>query len=194
MREVKSEEFPSCIMRHTFLTRWFHWSQALLLAVLTVSGLAISWSWRLQSGIAYHFLAAWLFGLNLFCYFAYLSLTGRWRRLTPHRDSLPKACGEFSRDLKGQSPLAGGDDGYNHGQRLAYSAVLALELLAILSGLAIWKPIELQWITAAFGGYTLARQLHYAIWLGFQFFLLVHVGQAARAGWSTIRAMIIGGG
>lgn len=171
-------------MRHSLATRWFHWSQAALLVVLSVSGFSIYWPVRLQHGIGYHFVAAWLFVLNGLCYGLYVLASGHWRRLRPGL-----------RQPSGLGPGAeAGTSAYSLSQRLAYSAVFGVQGLAALTGLALWKPVTFQGLTAALGGYQFARTVHFGLWLVFLLYLLVHVVQVARAGWPTLRAMIVDGG
>jgi hypothetical protein len=63
---------------------------------------------------------------------------------------------------------------------------------SLLTGLAIYKPTQLQIITTLVGGYEMARWLHFWLTLSYLAFFLVHVAQVIRAGWNKFRAMLIG--
>ena len=63
---------------------------------------------------------------------------------------------------------------------------------SILSGLAIYKPIQLGWLCAIMGGYKLARVIHFALTIGYVLFFLVHIIQVILAGWNNFRAMVTG--
>jgi len=62
----------------------------------------------------------------------------------------------------------------------------------VLSGLAIYKPLQLSWLTAVLGGYGWARWVHFWLTMAFVLFFVVHVIQVAIAGWSNFRSMITG--
>ncbi|HJY07243.1 MAG TPA: hypothetical protein VJ323_13070, partial [Bryobacteraceae bacterium] len=61
-----------------------------------------------------------------------------------------------------------------------------------LTGLAIYKPIQLAWLTGLFGGYEFARLIHFSLTIGYLLFFLVHVAQVIRAGWRNFQSMITG--
>ena len=63
---------------------------------------------------------------------------------------------------------------------------------SVLTGLPVWKPTQLGWLTATFGGYQTARVLHFALMVGFVLFVPLHLVQVARAGWNNLRAMVVG--
>jgi thiosulfate reductase cytochrome b subunit len=64
---------------------------------------------------------------------------------------------------------------YNAVQRFAYLAVLALGLLAVASGVSIWKPVQLDWLVDLFGGYDFARRVHFLAMSGIAGFIAVHL-------------------
>jgi len=92
---------------------------------------------------------------------------------------------------------------FNGAQRIAYTSVIVMGLGSLLTGLAIYKPIQLAIISSPVGaiaatlglnatGYEVARWLHFWLTLAFCGFFLIHVLQVARAGWNNFRAMITG--
>jgi hypothetical protein len=63
---------------------------------------------------------------------------------------------------------------------------------SVLTGLGIYKPVQLGWLTAMFGGYKMSRIIHFALTIGYVLFFLVHVIQVVIAGWNNFRAMVTG--
>ncbi len=61
--------------------------------------------------------------------------------------------------------------------RLHLGFILAV-IVAIVSGLAIWKPVQLQELTALMGGFEIARRVHFFAMVGLVVFLVVHVAYA----------------
>jgi thiosulfate reductase cytochrome b subunit len=126
----------------------------------------------------WHFAFAWLFTVNAVLYLGYLFASGEWRRrlFFPRRDAR-NAWGTVLHDLRLREtpPLPVGL--YNGMQRLSYTGVLVTTPLAILSGLAIYKPVQLPLLTALLGGYDVARVLHLGVLVLLALFTLVHVVQ-----------------
>ena len=80
---------------------------------------------------------------------------------------------------------------YNQVQKLLYAGIIVVGILIVLSGLSIWKPVQLQYLTALFGGYDFARYVHFAMMALICAFLVVHVALALLVP-KSLRAMIIG--
>ena len=80
---------------------------------------------------------------------------------------------------------------YNYVQKLLYAGIIVVGVLIVLSGLSIWKPVQLQWLTALFGGYDVARYVHFFCMSAIVAFLIVHVALAVLVP-KSLRAMIIG--
>ena len=76
-------------------------------------------------------------------------------------------------------------------QKLLYTGVILAGIVIVLSGLAIWKPIQLQELTALFGGYDAARYVHFFAMVAIVGFLVVHIALALIVP-KSLRAMIIG--
>lgn len=129
----------------------------------------------LAGGRHWHFAIAWFFVLNGLVYLAYFFISGEWRRrmFCPLRD----ACGAVAQfmyymRISRTPPPA---DFYNGLQRLAYSAVVFFGLVMVLSGLAIYKPVQLHFLTVIFGGYDGARVVHLAGLCLFAMFVVTHL-------------------
>ena len=91
--------------------------------------------------------------------------------------------------LRKRAPVQGK---YNAAQRVTYTAVILMGGLIVISGFAIYKPIQLSWLTSLLGGYEGARLIHFITTMGFVGFFLLHLIQVGRAGWSNFASMITG--
>ncbi len=205
--------------KHPRAIRWMHWINVPVLAVMIWSGLLIYWAsdvyrvgwgevtlvhffsdrfyralhleYRLAEGMAWHFVFMWVFALNGLAYIAYTAVSGEWRYLVPNRHSLREAWQVLRHDL-GVSPVPPPRRKFNGAQQLAYTGVILMGAGSVLTGLAIYKPVQLAWLTGALGGYPWARWEHFWLMIGYVLFFLVHVAQVARAGWNNFRAMVSG--
>jgi thiosulfate reductase cytochrome b subunit len=98
----------------------------------------------LGGSIAWHFAAMWLLAANGLVYFAYGFASGHFRRVL-----LPIRKDELMRDLRqaARFELPHRLGVYNAVQRFLYIMVLLLGVLIVASGLSIWKPVQLFWLT-----------------------------------------------
>ena len=80
---------------------------------------------------------------------------------------------------------------YNAVQRLLYLGVILAGIVAVLSGLSIWKPVQVQELTALFGGYDAARYVHFFAMTAIVGFLVIHILLALIVP-KSLRAMVIG--
>ena len=197
------------VKKHPLAVRWFHWINFPLLALMIWSGTLIYWAYpryftfdqkiwramhvnnRLAEGMALHFFFMWLFAINGFLYVLYTLISGEWRELVPRRGTFKDAWNVLLHDLHiRKEPLP--KTKFNGAQRLAYSGVVLMGFGSLVSGLAIYKPVQFSWLTWIMGGYQGARFVHWALTVGYILFFLVHIAQVVRAGWNNFRAMIIG--
>ena len=149
---------------------------------------AISNDDGLVNALYWHFAAMWVLVLNFLAYVIVGFVSGHFRR-----DFLPITMGAFLRDffaaLRGQLGHQLGE--YNTVQKVFYWGVLAAILVTILSGLSIWKPVQLQQLTWLFGGYEFARVVHFIGMAAIVGFLLVHLSLTALVP-KTLVAMVLG--
>ncbi|MBO0712577.1 MAG: cytochrome b/b6 domain-containing protein, partial [Acetobacteraceae bacterium] len=61
----------------------------------------------------------------------------------------------------------------------------------VLSGLSIWKPVQLPELTGLFGGYDTARYVHFFAMAAITLFVAIHVIMAFVVP-RSLRAMLIG--
>jgi thiosulfate reductase cytochrome b subunit len=80
---------------------------------------------------------------------------------------------------------------YNAVQRLLYLGVILAGVVVVLSGISIWKPVQVQELTALFGGYDAARFVHFFAMAAIVGFLVIHVALALIVP-KSLRAMVTG--
>lgn len=151
------------------------------------SGLALG-GW-LAGALLWHFAAMWLLLINGIVYVTLGVATGRFRRkLLPIR---PRAVlDDFVAALRGR--LSHDDlTVYNSVQRLLYAGVLIAGVVIVLSGVSIWKPVQFKYVTALFGGYDIARYVHFFAMAAIVAFLTIHVALALIVP-KSLRAIILG--
>jgi thiosulfate reductase cytochrome b subunit len=207
------------IYKHQVATRWMHWINFPILTIMIWSGLLIYWAndvykikigqtvlvkffpewvykwlhipYRLSEGMAFHFVFMWLFMINGILYVIYTLVSGEWRYLVPNRHSLKESWQVLLHDLhirKTPPPKSK----YNAAQRVAYSMIILMGFGSLVTGFAIYKPVQLQWLTNICGGYEAARLEHFILTVGYVLFFLIHLLQVIKAGWNNFRAMIAG--
>jgi thiosulfate reductase cytochrome b subunit len=203
------------VQRHSIVVRLAHWFMAFAILVMIGSG------WRIYnaspifdfrfpeqftlggdvdaalarhndpgvaSAIAWHFAGMWILAA------AYL-LFVLWGLLSGHfwRDFLPVSPRAFISDFiaAARFRLEHRLGTYNAVQKVFYWGVLALVALMLLSGVAIWKPVQTYPLEVLFGGFQGARVVHFLGMAGIVAFLLVHIALVALVP-STLVAMVLG--
>jgi thiosulfate reductase cytochrome b subunit len=145
----------------------------------------------LAGGLKWHLFLMWPFVLNGLVWVGYLLGSGEWRRrLFRPRD----ARGAWDMTLyyarlRRQKPAY---EVYNGLQRLAYTGTLALGVLAVATGFAIWKPVSLWPLVDIFGGYVWARFWHFLSVWAFLGFLVGHLFMTLVVDREATRSMIVG--
>jgi thiosulfate reductase cytochrome b subunit len=145
----------------------------------------------LAGGLNWHFFLMWPLIIVGLTYVTYLLFSGEWRKLVFRPRDIGPAIGmaryylRLSRDHPAQGK-------HNALQKQAYTGIIVLGALAVITGFAIWKPVQFPWLTALFGGYQLARYWHFwAVWI-FVGFTIVHVTLVFLADPASLRGMITG--
>jgi len=189
---------------HPRVIRITHWVNATAMLVMIMSGWqiynaapifpflfpqSITIGGWLGGALLWHFAAMWVLMANFALYCVYGFISGRFRsKFWPIRRA------DLMTDLR--SALTGRlvhEDlsTYNAIQKLLYAGVIGAIALAILSGFALWKPVQLQMLTNLFGGFQGARLVHFLAMAAITGFLLVHVAMALLVP-KTLRAMTRG--
>ena len=206
---------PVAEQHHSAIVRIAHWSQALAIVIMIGSGwriydnvpilpfefpywitlggnkylaTATSNDWGTGNAIAWHFAGMWLL---LFAFGLFVGngvATGHFRR-----DLLPLTPRAFLRDFIAAATFRLGHDlgAYNAVQKAFYWGVMFAIAMMFASGLAIWKPVQLGWLTWVFGGFAAARVVHFFFMSAIVGFMVVHVVLVALVP-KTLRAMVLG--
>jgi thiosulfate reductase cytochrome b subunit len=189
---------------HPAWVRITHWINALAMLVMIGSGWEIynasplfpfrfpgqitlgGW---LAGALLWHFAAMWVLAINGLVYLALGLASGRFRRKL-----LPIRPGEVLADAKAALTFKLSHEDltiYNSVQRLLYAGIILVGIAIVLSGLAIWKPVQLQELTALFGGYEAARYVHFFAMAAIVGFLAIHILLALIVP-KSLRAMVTG--
>ena len=195
---------PTPAIIHPRWVRITHWVNAIAMIVMVGSGWeiynasplfpfafpkSITLGGWLAGALLWHFAAMWVLAINGLIYVALGLLTGRF-----HRKLLPISPASVIADTKAALMFRLSHDDisvYNSVQRLLYAGVIVAGVVIVLSGLALWKPVQLQELTALFGGYEASRYVHFFAMAAIVGFLLIHVVLAIVVP-KSLRAMIIG--
>ena len=185
--------------------RVMHWINAVAIILMIMSGWqiynasplftslrfshSITLGGWLGGALLWHFAAMWLLTINGLVYLLVGFATGRFKSkllpITPGgviSDTKAALTGKLSHDDLSK---------YNQVQKLLYAGIIIVGVIIVLSGLSIWKPVQLQWLAALFGGYEIARYVHFFCMSAIVAFLVIHIALAVLVP-KSLRAMIIG--
>ena len=191
---------------HPLPVRIMHWVNAVAIFIMVGSGWKIyndevlfGWlhfpeaitigKWA-QHGLQWHFLGMWILVLNGLSYLTYGFVTGRFRRmLLPirFRELIATISDALHLKLSHDDPTK-----YNTVQKLLYVGVICVGILIVISGLAIWKPVQFSELMSLFGSFQNARLVHFLCMTAIVLFVVVHVTLALLVP-QTLVAMITGG-
>lgn len=151
------------------LAKVFHWVNILSLLVMLTSGLQIynanpvfgsrgGWHFPdflllggwLGGGRNWHFAGMWFYSLNLLFYGLYILISRRWKKRFASSSDL-KAL-QVSQNVKRKNYAL---------HRLVYTIIIPVLLLAIISGLAMYKPAQFYWLSGLFGSWQTLRTVHF---------------------------------
>lgn len=189
---------------HPAWVRITHWINAIAILVMIGSGWqiynasplfdftfskSITLGGWLGGAIQWHFAAMWVLVVNGLVYLTLGFVSGRFRRKL-----WPISPGEVFADVKAALTFKLAHDDlshYNAVQKVLYAGVILCGIIIVLSGLAIWKPVQFQELTTLFGGYDFARYVHFMAMAAIVGFLVVHVALALLVP-KSLRAMVTG--
>lgn len=191
---------------HPLPLRIMHWVNAITIVIMVGSGWKIyndevlfGWlhfpealtigKWA-QHGLQWHFFGMWILVLNGLSYLSYGLGTGRFRRML-----LPIRVSDLISTVKDTLHLKLAHDDptkYNAVQKLLYVGVISVGVLIVISGLAIWKPIQFSELVALFGSFQNARLVHFFCMTAIVLFVVVHVALALLVP-QTLVSMFTGG-
>jgi thiosulfate reductase cytochrome b subunit len=189
---------------HPLWVRITHWINAVAMLVMIGSGWeiynasplfaftfpsSITLGGWLAGALLWHFAAMWVLAINGLVYLILGFATGRFRRKL-----LPIRPREVIADARAALTFRLAYDDlavYNAVQRLLYAGIIVVAIVIVLSGLAIWKPVQLQELTTLFGGYEASRYVHFVCMALIVAFLVVHILLALIVP-KSLRAMMTG--
>ena len=191
---------------HPLPVRVMHWTNAVAMIVMITSGWGIYndsvilhfvyfprplflGSWAAEH-LLWHFAGMWLLMINGAAYLAYGLATGRLReRLLPIRIAdIVRTVRETLRFKIAHDDLTV----YNGVQKVLYIVAILAGISQVVSGFAVWKPVQLSWLVSVLGGFQNARAIHFAGMAILVGFLAVHVALALLVP-RTLWAMLAGG-
>jgi Ni/Fe-hydrogenase b-type cytochrome subunit len=199
---------------HPTFVRLCHWAQAIALAVLIPSGLEIfnafpsfgskiperdlfespafmrlgGW---LGGALQWHFTFAWLLIASLVVYLVYQAISGNRRQVQFVPGDVPGVW-PMARHYFLFGPKPKLRETYNPLQKLAYTTAIGLMVLSVLTGLALYKPVQLSWLVWMLGGFQFVRIWHFLAMVGLLAFIPGHLVMVAIHGWSNFAAMWTG--
>ncbi len=205
--------------RHHWFVRLTHWVNAVALTIMVGSGLQIfnaypafkrrgasfccypfsgksipGWAtfggW-LAGARNWHFGMMWLFLINGLAYIIFVYLHGEWRDIVPRRGDLRDSVEMFKFYLfiRKRHPHQGKNNAL---QKFTYTAIPVLSALAVITGVAIWKPVSLSPLTNLLGGYVWARYWHFVVMASLVALSLVHIFVVFSVDPYSIRSIITG--
>jgi thiosulfate reductase cytochrome b subunit len=184
--------------------RTMHWINAIAMILMIMSGWqiynasplfdfrfsrSITLGGWLGGALLWHFAAMWLLMINGLAYLITGFATGRFRKKL-----LPITPRGVISDIKAALTFKLAHDDlstYNYVQKLLYAGIIVVGVVIVLSGLSIWKPVQLHWLVVLFGDYDIARYVHFFCMAAIVAFLVIHVALAVLVP-KSLRAMIIG--
>ncbi len=191
---------------HPLPLRIMHWTNAVAIFIMIGSGWKIynddvifgflhfpdalvigKWA---QYGLQWHFFGMWIFVLNGLAYLTYGIATGRFRRkLFPIsiREILATVGEALSFRLRHDDLTH-----YNAVQKILYLGVMSIGIAIVISGLALWKPVQFSELAALFGTFQTIRLVHFLCMSAIVAFIVVHVSLALLVPQSLV-AMLTGG-
>ncbi len=191
---------------HPLVVRLMHWTNAVAMIVMILSGWKIYnddvlfgllhfpddivlgiWA---QHALQWHFFGMWILVGNGLAYVAYGLASGRFRRLLiplSPRQVLQQVIDALRFRLQHPDLTH-----YNAVQKMLYIGIILIAVLQVISGIAIWKPVQFSYLTALFYGFQGARLAHFIGMSLIVLFLLVHVTLALLVP-KTLVAMLSGG-
>ncbi len=193
--------------QHPLIIRLTHWVNFAALAIMVTSGLRIYnssplWDYYfpryltlggwLAGARMWHFFGMWLFFVNGSVWFLYNLLSKHgWRTTIVRRTDLPGVVPmiQYYLRVRKEHPPA---KKYNPLQKLAYTTIPFAALGSVLTGMAIYWPVQFGFITRLSGGYDVARYWHFICMAALVFFFFGHLVMVVVAGWWNFVSIITG--
>src|SRR6266849_2046495 len=197
IEDVKTGEVTEAVYEHPFLVRLCHWVNAVSLFVLVGSGFQIfrafpsfgakipqkdllDWPKALALGgwlggaLQWHLTFMWIYIATGLLYIGYQLFSGNYKQVLFVRRDVPGVWPMVRHYFfLGHKPLT--KEAYNPLQKHAYTSAIVLGILSVLTGVAIWKPVQFSWLAWMMGGFHLARLWHFLIMWAMLAFVFGHL-------------------
>jgi thiosulfate reductase cytochrome b subunit len=191
---------------HPLIIRVAHWTNATAMIIMIMSGWKIYndevlfgflhfpeeivlgvWA---QHALQWHFAFMWVLTLNGLVYLSYGILSGRFRRMlwpVRFREVFSEVVEALTFRLQ-HADLSR----YNAVQKLLYAGVILVIIVQVISGFAIWKPVQFSSLVSIFYDFQGARLAHFLGMTAICLFMVVHITLALLVP-RTILAILTGG-
>ncbi|HEX2203241.1 MAG TPA: cytochrome b/b6 domain-containing protein, partial [Longimicrobium sp.] len=207
-------------VRHHWVVRATHWVNVVAVTIMISSGMRIfnayprfarrgeefcCWPWPegkpfpawmtfggwLAGARNWHFAMMWVLFVNGLVYLAFVYLHGEWRDLAPRRGDLRDAreMVKFYLFVRKDHPRQGK---HNALQKLAYFSLPLVGAAAVVTGVALWKPVQLAWLTDLLGGYVWVRYWHFLVMVALVALSVGHVFMVFAVDPQSLRSMVTG--
>jgi Ni/Fe-hydrogenase b-type cytochrome subunit len=203
------------VFEHPLAVRVCHWTNAVAIAILALSGLrifnafpsfgpkipehdlidavprAITLGGWLGGALQWHFTFMWIFAAGGILYVISQLASGHYRTVVFTKDDVPGVWPMVRHYFFfGPKPTATGQ--YNALQKLAYTTAIVFGAVSLLSGMVMYKPAQLSTLGMVFGGYHGARLIHFLAMCGILAFIPGHLIMVALHGWDNFTSMLTG--
>jgi len=203
------------VMEHPTVVRLCHWASALAIVILIMSGLqifaafpsfgekipqrdlfippaSITLGGFLAGGLQWHLTFAWLFVAAGVAYVVYQAISGNYTQVLFARRDIPGVW-PMVRHYFLFGPKPPQHTTYNSLQKLAYTSALAFGAMLMVTGFALYKPVQLSPLVTVLGGFRFVRIWHFAAMCGLLAFIPGHIVMVAIHGWKNFASMWTGG-
>jgi thiosulfate reductase cytochrome b subunit len=214
IEDAKTGKITEAVYEHPFIVRFCHWVNAVSLFIMVGSGMQIfrafpsfgakipqhdllNWpkafaigGW-LGGALQWHLTFMWIYMGSGALYLGYQILSGNYKQVLFVR-----------RDIAGLRPMIRhyfffgpkppAKEAYNALQKQAYTTALVLGILSVLTGFAVWKPIQFSWLAWMMGGFHWARLAHFLVMWAMLGFVFGHLVMVVLHGWNNFISMLSG--
>ena len=210
----KTGEVTEAVYEHPFIVRLCHWVNAISLFVLVGSGLQIfrafpsfgakipqhdliNWPKSLAIGgwlggaLQWHLTFVWIYITSGLLYVGYQLFSGNYKQILFVPRDVPGVW-PMVRHYFFFGPKPAAKEAYNPLQKHAYTSAIALGILSVLTGIAIWKPVQFSWLAWMMGGFHYARLWHFLIMWALIAFVFGHLIMVVLHGWNNFVSMFTG--
>ena len=140
----------------------------------------------------WHFAMMWVLALNGLVYLAFIYWHGEWRDLAPRRGRRAGCVGDGEVLSRSRGRITRVQGKHNALQKSAYFAMPVMGALSVVTGLAVWKPVQFAALTDLMGGYVWARYWHFLVMLALVATALGHVFMVFAVDPYALRSMLTG--